>query len=526
MLGLIFVVASVNVGVYLLFKDLVLTGVFGMDTSAWGYQEQVIAVSLITVTQALFNHYGIKTTTAITDFSGYLILVVAVVLTLTFLFWGATFDLSRLTQFVNNTGEPGGGFYVEPRTAFVAFLVGLLYPIYTITGFDASAHTSEETIDARRQVPRGILHSIFWSLAFGLVMAISFILAIPDLAAAAKDGPNAWFNLFNNLPAPELLKDLLAIGIVVANYCCALAGLTSISRMVFAFSRDGGLPASSILRKVSPVHRTPVAAIWTSAVLSVAATLYSPAFAALAAGCAMFLYISYAMPIAAGLVAEGKTWTEFGPFRLGIWSKPVAVLSLIGVVLRRLCRHPAAVRHPDQLRGRAVDPAPGDLVRLRAEAFPGAADRRRDRQAAGRDPGRRAGGRRSRALVEPRGVVHGRARLRSQPDAHRRHRPGHHEHAAAGGRGRCRPDRATASATASTTRSPAGSSTTRWSCWPMCAPAPRRPGRWRRSGSTIRARAASPGTPSPASRCRRSSSGRTTAPARRSSGCGRKVRRR
>ena len=65
------------------------------------------------------------------------------------------------------------------------------------------------------------------------------------------------------------------------------------------------------------MHRTPVAAIWTSAVLSVAATLYSPAFAALAAGCAMFLYVSYAMPIAAGLVAEGKTWTEFGPFRLG-----------------------------------------------------------------------------------------------------------------------------------------------------------------------------------------------------------------
>ena len=152
-------------------------------------------------------------------------------------------DFSRLTQFVNNTGEAGGGFYVEPRTALVAFLVGLLYPVYTITGFDASAHTSEETLDARRSVPRGILHSIFWSLAFGLVMAISFILAIPDLAAAAKDGANSWFNLFNNLPAPKLLKDLLAIGIVVANYCCALAGLTSISRMVFAFARDGGLPA-------------------------------------------------------------------------------------------------------------------------------------------------------------------------------------------------------------------------------------------------------------------------------------------
>ena len=333
LLGLIFVVASVNVGAYLLLKDLVLAGVLGMDVSAWGFQEQVIAVSLIAVSQALFNHFGIRTTTAITDFSGYLILVVAVLLTLTFLIWGATWDLSRLTMFINNTGDAGGGFYVEPRTALVAFLVGLLYPVYTITGFDASAHTAEETIDARRQVPRGILHSIFWSLAFGLVMAISFILAIPDLAAAAKDGANSWFNLFNNLPAPKLLKDVLAIGIVVANYCCALAGLTSISRMVFAFARDGGLPASSILRKVSPTHRTPVAAIWTCAVLSVAVTLYSPAFAALAVGCAMFLYISYALPIAAGLVAEGKTWTEFGPFRLGVWSKPIAVLSLIGVAL-------------------------------------------------------------------------------------------------------------------------------------------------------------------------------------------------
>src|SRR3954449_7801624 len=157
-------------------------------------------------------------------------------------------------------------------------------------------------------------------------MAVAFIHAIPHLAAAAKDAANSWFNLFNNLPAPKALKDLLAVGIVVANYCCALAGLTSILRMVFAFSPAGGLPASGWLKKVSPVHRTPVAAIWTSAVLSVGATLYSPAFAALAAGCAMFLYVSYAMPIAAGLVGEGKTWNEFGPFRLGAFSKPIAVL--------------------------------------------------------------------------------------------------------------------------------------------------------------------------------------------------------
>jgi amino acid transporter len=233
-------------------------------------------VLVIAGTQALFNHYGIRVTTILTDFSGYMILVVAVVLTLTMLIWGATFDLSRLTQFVDNTGDAGGGFFPEPRSAVVAFLIGLLYPLYTITGFDASAHTSEETIDARRSVPRGMIHSVFWSVAFGFVMVASFILAIPDLAAAAKDGGNAWFNLFNNLPAPAALKAFLAVAIVLANYLCALAGMTSTSRMIFAFSRDGGLPASGLWRRVSVAHRTPVPAIWLTAALSVAATLYSP----------------------------------------------------------------------------------------------------------------------------------------------------------------------------------------------------------------------------------------------------------
>jgi amino acid transporter len=108
--------------------------------------------------------------------------------------------------------------------------------------------------------------------------------------------------------------------------------VTSTSRMIYAFSRDGGLPASNLWKQVSPTYRTPVAAIWLAAVLAIAATLYSPAFSALAAGCALFLYISYAMPIAAGLLAEGKSWTTFGPFRLGALSKPFAVITILGVV--------------------------------------------------------------------------------------------------------------------------------------------------------------------------------------------------
>ncbi len=54
------------------------------------------------------------------------------------------------------------------------------------------------------------------------------------------------------------------------------------------------------------------------------------AYIILASGCAVFLYVSYIMPIGAGILAEGKTWTKKGPFNLGVWSKPVGVLAVLG----------------------------------------------------------------------------------------------------------------------------------------------------------------------------------------------------
>ena len=334
LLGLIFVVASVNVGVYNLFVGLILGNIFGMNTASWGFEQQTIAVVLITLAQGLFNHFGIKTTTRLIDFSGYLILVIAVLLTAAMLYGAPHLDFSRLYVFHNFSGAPGGNVVPQSSSPFYLFLLALLYPLYTITGFDGSAHTSEETKNAQRNVPRGILNSIFWSAVFGLAMAISFVVAMPDPVKAAADGGNVILNLMASLQIPGFFKDILYIGIVLANFLCALAGVTSTSRMVFAFSRDGGLPGSKILRRVDAKHRSPVAAIWFTVILSIAATLYSPAFAALAAGCAVFLYVSYAMPILAGLRAEGKTWTQFGPFRLGILSKPLAAISvLVGAAL-------------------------------------------------------------------------------------------------------------------------------------------------------------------------------------------------
>jgi amino acid transporter len=333
LLGLIFVVASVDVGVYLLFTQLILTNIFHIDVSHWGLTQQAIGVILITASQALFNHFGIRVTTKLTDFSGYLILVTAVVLTIAMLYAAPSIHISRLFTFVNNTGDAGGGVFPTHTGPLMALLLGLILPLYTITGFDASAHTSEETVDAQRTVPKGMIHAVVWSGLFGYIMACSFVLAMPDMTKAAKDGGNVFFNLLGGLPIAVWLKYLIFIAIVLANYLCALAGVTSTSRMLFAFARDGGLPFSNTLKRVNPHYRTPVPAIWTVAVLSFLATLYSPAFNALAAGCAVFLYVSYAMPVFAGLLAEGRSWTDFGPFRLGALSKPFAVITVVGGII-------------------------------------------------------------------------------------------------------------------------------------------------------------------------------------------------
>ena len=338
LIGLVCVVSSVDVLLYtVFFKDLLLATVLGVDVSGWGATQQTIFLIFALGSQALLNHYFIDITTKLTDLSGYVILGLTVILIITlFAFSSVPLDFTRLWTFQNVTGDAGGGV-VPFRTESVAFafLLGLSYVCYTITGFDASAHTSEETQDAQINVPKGMWTAVFWSWVFGLVAVAAYVLTMPDLNEAAALGWGSFFYMWGASKMPFALSLFLAVGMVLVNYVCALAGLTSTSRMMYAFARDGGLPASKALSNVSTKYRTPGTAVWVSAIFAFASTLYAPAYLILAVACAVFLYISMVMPIAAGLMAEGTAkWKEKGPFNLGGLSKPNAVLAIIfGITL-------------------------------------------------------------------------------------------------------------------------------------------------------------------------------------------------
>ena len=328
--GLIFVTAAVNVGSYQLFATF-LGPLFGFDPAKLTLLHQAIGVALISVSQGLLNHFGIRLTTLLTDFSGYLIFAVAFVLTVTMLFAARGHDWGRLFAFTNLSGDPGGGVWPQRGNMFVMFLLGLMWPIYTITGFDASAHTAEETVQAARNVPKGMLRSVYLSGLAGWVMVCSFVLAMPSLSEAAKQGGNVFGWLMEQV-APGAFGKLLWAGIVVANYLCGLACITSTSRMTYAFARDGGLPFSHLWKSVSPKWRTPVPAIWIVVTMLILCMLYAPVYSTLTTAGVIFLYVSYVMPSAAGFFAYGKSWTKMGPFVLGRGLfRLLAAISVLGV---------------------------------------------------------------------------------------------------------------------------------------------------------------------------------------------------
>jgi amino acid transporter len=325
--GLITVLAAINVGTFEFANR-----AFWPDAQP-GFTEKFSMVLSMTLSQALINHIGIRLTARLTDLSGYLIFVVALALTIALLVYAPNGDWNRLITFANYGGLPTGEEAIWPANTPIPllFAFGFLLPAYTITGFDASAHAAEETVGADRRVPRGIVGAVVVSGAAGWIMLCAIVVAIPDMDEAARDGPFVFYRMMQSI-LPAGLRFALYVGILAAQYLCGLATVTSASRMAFAFARDGGLPFSAYLRHVSPKTRTPVNAIWAVSIAAVLFMIYTPVYETIAAVCAVFLYISYALPIALGMFAYGRSWKRMGPWQLGVCFRPLALLSVIGCV--------------------------------------------------------------------------------------------------------------------------------------------------------------------------------------------------
>jgi amino acid transporter len=220
-------------------------------------------------------------------------------------------------QTVNNSGF--GGQSWTHGIFFYVFLTGLLMAQYTITGYDASAHMSEETRQASRGAAWGILMSVVVSVIFGFVLLVAVTFAIPDTKGAAGAGLYIVTYIWQTSMSTHWAEVLLFIAVVAQTFC-TIASTTSASRMMFAFSRDRAVPGHQLWRVVSKRDRVPVNTVWAICVLSFLLTLPTlwfgyTGYAASTAVAVIGLYIAFVLPIILRLRAGDRF--ERGAWHLG-----------------------------------------------------------------------------------------------------------------------------------------------------------------------------------------------------------------
>ena len=240
------------------------------------------------------------------------------------------------TEQINNCGFSNYWFYVLP--------LGFLLTQYTITGFDASAHLSEETKGAHMSAARGIWQSIFYSAVGGYILLLSFLFVATntdvinsfDPKVNPYGGGSIIAVLYTALGGGFAFKLVMLIS-TLGQIFCVTACLTSCSRMMFAFSRDGAVPKSNLWRKVN-AKGTPINAVLVSSLLGVILTLpalwKSPsgvptAFYAVVSVCVISLYLAFMIPIYLRLKMGDKfTPGEWNNGKKYKWMNAIAVAEI------------------------------------------------------------------------------------------------------------------------------------------------------------------------------------------------------
>ena len=297
-----------------------------------------ITFSAIVVAHLLLNLNGVRLLAGINSLSAWwhMVGVVVIVFVLAIVpdhHQSFGFVFSRT---INASGFSGSGF-ANPVFWFV-FGIGLLMAQYTYTGYDASAHMSEETRKASRAAAWGVVMSVVMSVIFGFILLVAVTFAVPDVQGTIAAGGFAVTYIWQTALGSAWAEFLLLIA-CVAQFFCGLASLTAASRMMFAFSRDGAVPGRQLWRKVSTRHRVPTNAVMAIAVLSWALMLPTLANGAIGylvgtSVAVIGLYIAYGMPIflrfRAGDSFEPGAWTLGRHYR---WINPIAVAWIVLITI-------------------------------------------------------------------------------------------------------------------------------------------------------------------------------------------------
>ena len=284
-------------------------------------------VTLITTT--VINAFGIRALSVINNLGVGAEILGLVVFALILLVFFNHQPLSVLTETAPNVTSSGG---FPP-----IFLVGMFMSLFVVYGFDTAGTFGEETLDAGRQAPRGVISAIWIAGATGALFLLAIILSFKDVPAQILSAQQFAWGVGGSNPIGDTINanmgdfgKVYLLVILAAVYVCTMAIQGATTRLMFSMGRDRRLPLGGVWGHVSPRFHTPANAAVAVGVLSAIPFLLTSSAGVLAVAATGMIYTSYFMCNLGVLIARRHGWPHHGAwFNLGSWGTILNILALV-----------------------------------------------------------------------------------------------------------------------------------------------------------------------------------------------------
>ncbi|MGC9222014.1 MAG: APC family permease [Solirubrobacteraceae bacterium] len=350
-IALLVTVASVDTGVVSYVTSL-LHNWFGANINPSAHVTILVVTLVLVAIQTTMNITGTAVMARVARYGVYVEMVgtfgIAIILAINGFHHGLGYLFSSHGATHLKTNAYGFNFHGNWWTG--AALIAVLAPVYIFYGYESAGDIAEETKEASRLIPRSMRLALIWGGIAALVLTGGLLLAIPAHTTNAQAVTGGIPLILGQLP--QWLQDVLLLLIIYAFFSCGTSVQGAGSRLAFSYARDGALPASGWVSKVSDRHRIPVNALLAGAgvtVLFVLLVFVSPkhnvsilwftypantsALVSLVSFGVSGIYLSFLMTVIGSMIARARGWVPAGAFRLGRFGWTVSIIAFLYLAL-------------------------------------------------------------------------------------------------------------------------------------------------------------------------------------------------
>ena len=310
----------------------ILSGYLG-SLFGWSMSQtaQILVAIGVMAACMLVNLYGVRFATMVNNIGVSLELVITVGATILVAIVAFSSPANHQPVTVLFTGGTSEG-----HSAYIlAWLAASLGPFFGLIGVEASADVAEETVNARRVIPRTMFYALATSIVIEFLMYVVYVLAIRDQDAVAAASSAPIEEIITQQLGPVVTRIVVAVALTNV-MACILANILVATRLTYSMARDNMLPFSHVWRHVSPSNRTPTYAVLglftLSTLLLLSALVSEKAFLLIIGLSSLAVFTTYVLQTIALIIGHRRGTipaAEPGTFDLGRARMPIYVVGLI-----------------------------------------------------------------------------------------------------------------------------------------------------------------------------------------------------